>query len=148
MEAESLSVREADYLIALYLAGRGDGVVRAKDIASMLGVAKPTVSLMLKKLLRLGLVVKVRPGYKLTDEGLRLAREIVWRHGVVEEALSRLGLSKDEACCVARLIELNIPLSSLMTIWVNLGCPKKCPHGISIELVNGEPVTCRRLGRH
>lgn len=146
MEANSLSVREADYLVALYVKGGTSGPVKPSILAEVLGVAKPTVTLMLKKLTVRGLVKRVEGGYELTGEGLRLVKEIIWRHGVVEGALLKLGLSKDEACMVARLIELNIPMDSLQCIWRNLGCPMECPHGLKIGIDDEScSVTCRPL---
>ena len=147
MEVNSLSIREADYLVALYVKGGASRPVKPSVIAGALGVAKPTVTLMLKKLVVQGLVKRVEGGYKLTDEGFRLVKEIIWRHGVVEGALLKLGLSKDEACMVARLIELSIPMDSLQCIWRNLGCPKRCPHGLKISINDrSNPATCRPLG--
>ena len=147
MEANSLSVREADYLVALYVKGGTSRPVKPSILAEVLGVAKPTATLMLKKLITRGLVKRVEGGYELTDNGLKLVKEIIWRHGVVEGALLRLGLSKDEACMVARLVELNIPMDSLQCIWRNLGCPMECPHGlkISIDVDEPYPATCRPL---
>ncbi len=149
MEANSLSIREADYLVALYVKGGASRPVKPSALAEVLGVAKPTATLMLKKLIMQGLVKRVEGGYELTGEGLRLVKEIIWRHGVVEGALLKLGLSKDEACMVARLIELNIPMSSLQCIWRNLGCPMECPHGFRISVDDEpSPVTCRPLGAY
>ena len=145
MEANFLSVREADYLVALYVKGGASKPVKPSILAKTLGVAKPTVTLMLKKLVTQGLVKRVAGGYELTSEGIKLVKEIIWRHGVVEGALLKLGLSKDEACAVARLIELNIPMDSLQCIWRNLGCPRECPHGFKISASESSPVTCRPL---
>jgi len=143
--AEGLSVREADYLIALLKCGGGESPVTVARLARELGVAKPTVTLMLKKLARQGLVRRVEGGYVLSCRGVECAGEIVWRHGVVEEALSRLGLDKDEACRVARLIELSIPLKSLQTIWRGMGCPTRCPHGLCILPGRSGGNTCRSV---
>jgi len=146
VEVSSLSVREADYLVALYVEGGASRPVKPSVLAEVLGVAKPTATLMLKKLVAQGLVKRVEGGYELTDEGIKLVKEIIWRHGVVEGALLKLGLSKDEACIVARLIELNIPMNSLQCIWRNLGCPVKCPHGLKISMDDkSSPGTCRPL---
>ncbi len=145
MVAESLSVREADYLVALLKRGGSEAPVTVSELARDLGVAKPTVTLMLKKLVRQGLVKRVEGGYMLSCGGLECVNEIVWRHGVVEEALSRLGLDKEEACVVARLIELSIPLETLQTIWRSLGCPVKCPHGLCILPGKFGRSTCRSV---
>ncbi len=137
MSCENLSVRDADYLIALFKCGGEAGLT---DVCRALKVAKPTVSLMMKKLNTAGLVKKVNNKYALTFLGNKIVKEIVWRHTVTEWMLVKSGLNVREACEVARRIELYIPLKSLKKIWIALGEPMKCPCGYESSGDNG---TCR-----
>ncbi len=137
MSAENLSVRDADYLIALFNCGGQAGL---PDICSALKVAKPTASLMMKKLNISGLVKKVHNKYELTVLGKKIAKEIIWRHTVTEWMLVKSGLKIKDACRVARRIELYIPLKALKEIWIMLGEPVKCPCGYE---ANGNNGTCR-----
>jgi len=137
MNCENLSVRDADYLIALFKCG---GEARLSEVCRELKVAKPTASLMMKKLSTAGLVRKVSNKYALTVLGRKTAKEIIWRHTVTEWMLVKSGLNIREACRVARIIELYIPLNSLKKIWSMLGKPVKCPCGYESTGNNG---TCR-----
>ena len=142
----SLSIRDIDYLITIYEYSASRGVARVIDVAKVLGVSKSTASLMIKKLEKQGLIVKVSSGIKLTSEGVKTCLEIIWRHGVIEVALTRLGLSPEEACAVARNIELSIPKHIVEKLWHLLGRPAACPHGgIIVTEENGvRPLcTCR-----
>lgn len=74
------------------------GEARPVDIAARLGVAKPTVNKMLKRLAEEGLVTQ-RP-YRavfLTDEGRTLAEACKKRHQIVEGFLLALGVSPETA---------------------------------------------------
>ncbi len=126
MRSKSLSVRDADYLTAL---ARKGGKARLREICEALGVAKPTACLMLKKLSSCGLVRKEGRLYILTDEGVKLAIHVLWRHAVTEWILVNAGVPKDEACRVARRIELLIPERVLKEVWERIGRPTICPCG-------------------
>ncbi len=127
MSVSNLSVRDADYLVAVKSCGETPAKVCV--IAEMLGVAKSTASLMMKKLMKYGLVEKAGRGYVLTKEGEDVVRNIIWRHLVVETALVSIGLSPNEACRAARLIELSLPEETVEKMWELLGKPTMCPHG-------------------
>lgn len=74
------------------------GEARPVDIAARLGVAKPTVNKMLKRLAEDGLITQ-RP-YRavfLTDAGRTLAEECKKRHQIVEGFLLALGVSPETA---------------------------------------------------
>ncbi|MCD6428413.1 MAG: metal-dependent transcriptional regulator [Desulfurococcales archaeon] len=142
----SLSTRDIDYLITIYEFSASRGAARVIDVAKVLGVSKSTASLMIKKLEKQGLITKVSRGVKLTSEGVKTCLEVIWRHGVIEVALTRLGLNPEEACAVARDIELSIPRRIIEKLWHLLGRPAFCPHGgVIITEGNGaKPVcTCR-----
>lgn len=74
------------------------GEARPVDIAARLGVTKPTVSKMLKRLAQDDFITQ-RP-YRsvfLTDTGRALAEESRKRHQIVEQFLLALGISPDTA---------------------------------------------------
>ena len=74
------------------------GEARAVDIAARLGVAKPTVNKMLKRLQQEELITQ-RP-YRavfLTEAGRNLAEESRNRHQIVESFLLSIGVSQETA---------------------------------------------------
>jgi DtxR family Mn-dependent transcriptional regulator len=103
-----------DYLEAIANLGEGRKVVRVKQISEMLGVKMPSVTSALKKLSERELVEHERYGHiKLTPEGDKVARDVIYRH----EALTRffaqaLGIDReiaeDDACKIEHVIS---PLS-------------------------------------
>ena len=133
----SLSVRDADYIIALVKCG---GEANLNDICNVLHIAKPTASLMLKKLKDRGFIYKLGRKFVLTKAGHEIALEISWRHAITEWMLFKAGLPIKEACRVARSIELYIPKKALFKIWISLGKPATCPCGYKISGIGG---TCR-----
>jgi len=85
------------------------GEARAVDIAARLGVAKPTVNKMLKRLQQEDLITQ-RP-YRavfLTEAGRRLAEASRKRHQIVENFLLALGVSPDTARVDAEGMEHHI----------------------------------------
>ncbi len=74
------------------------GEARPVDIAARIGVAKPTVNKMLKRLAQEGLITQ-RP-YRavfLTDAGRARAEESRRRHQIVTDFLLALGVSRETA---------------------------------------------------
>lgn len=118
--------------------------VRLIDIARYLRVSKSTASLMIKKLIRRDLLRKSNEGLLLTSKGIKIYREIAWRHGITELALMKLGLPPEDACRVAKCIEFRIPYEQLKRIWAKLGYPTICTHNKEFVAKAGKsPVTCR-----
>ena len=73
-----------DYLEAIFRIEDNRGIVRVKEISQVLGVTYPSTSGILKKMESMGLVEHERYGYvKLTDEGGRVARDIIRREQVL-----------------------------------------------------------------
>jgi DtxR family Mn-dependent transcriptional regulator len=99
-----------DYLEAIAKLGEGRKVVKVKQLSQMLGVKMPSVTCALKKLSQQELVEHERYGHiKLTLEGDKLARDVIYRH----EALTRffaqaLGISRrtaeEDACKIEHVI--------------------------------------------
>lgn len=135
-----LSKREADYLLTIFLNSRSKGYARHLEVVRELGVSKATASLMVKKLAEKRFVASSRRGVALTERGEAAVIELLWRHGVLEAALTRLGVPVEEACRITWEIELAIPSDVVETIWRALGSPRTCPCGVRF------PKTGDRLG--
>lgn len=90
------------------------GEARPVDIAARLGVAKPTVNKMLKRLAQDGLITQ-RP-YRavfLTEDGRALAEESRQRHRIVTDFLLALGVSEETARNDAEGMEHNVSEETL-----------------------------------
>jgi len=100
-----------DYLEAIYILLEERGYARVLDIASRLGVKPPSVTEMLQKMSRLGLVVyeKYRD-VRLTSKGRKIAETVVKRHRILKEFLVLLGVDEDiaeeDACGMEHSIHL------------------------------------------
>ena len=102
-----------------------------------MNVSPSTASAALKRLSNLGLIkLSYRRGAKLTKEGLEVVLEMLWRHGVLEQAFMKMGLSINEACEIAYRIQHLLPKESLYKICQTLGHPYRCPHGYEIPHPN------------
>lgn len=106
VKSNNLSASLEDYLEAIFnLAGKSD-VARSKDIAELLGVAKPSVTGALKILAEKGLV-NYRPyGYvTLTDSGVAEAARVARKHNIIKSFfVNILGVDAkvaQEAACKA-----------------------------------------------
>ena len=92
-----------DYLEAILVLSKQGGGVRSIDIATMLGVSKPSVSHAMKLLREDGYIAMDRYGtVTLLDKGAQIAMHIYERHTVLSKMLERLGVSpevaKEDAC--------------------------------------------------
>lgn len=104
-------------------------VIQAR-IAERLEVSRPAVSEMVQRLTHEGLAVVEGGRIHLTDDGLRLAEQVVRRHRLAERFLTdMLGLSWAEAHQEAGKWEHIISDSVEAAITRVLGNPTTCPHG-------------------
>jgi DtxR family Mn-dependent transcriptional regulator len=96
-----------DYLETIGEVCRDQGVARVKEIATRMEVSNPSVVRALRTLKRRRLVEQERYGHvRLTDEGQRVAREILGRHQTLAEFLEHvLGLDPATASRDACRIE-------------------------------------------
>lgn len=125
----SQSVEE--YIEAVYRLGGEKKPVSTCDIADQLGVSPPSVTTMISRLSRDGLVHHVRYyGITLTEAGLKMASSILRRHRLSERLLTDvIGIPlervHDTACKLEHVMtgELEEKAFSL------LGEPERCPHG-------------------
>lgn len=106
-----MEIRESaeDYLEAiLRLSRQGEGV-RSIDVATMLGVSKPSVSHAMKLLREDGYIAMDRYGtITLLDKGAEIANNIYERHRVLSQMLESMGVSKEVALADACKMEHDI----------------------------------------
>ncbi len=114
-----MEIRESaeDYLEAiLRLSKKGEGV-RSIDVATMLGVSKPSVSHAMKLLREDGYIAMDRYGtITLLEKGAQIANSIYERHKVLSSMLESLGVSPEIALADACKMEHDISQESFEKI--------------------------------
>jgi DtxR family Mn-dependent transcriptional regulator len=145
---ESVSASVQDYAKAVYaLEIRGGAAVSTNDLAARLGVTPASVSGMVRKLTEVG-IVEHEPyhGVRLTDEGRRVALEVLRHHRLLELFLAQeLGMSWDRVHAEAEVLEHVLSAELEELIAARLGYPTVDPHGDPIptrELEIDEGQTC------
>lgn len=95
MSRKPASVSAEDYLERIHELIEDKGYARSVDIAKALGISQPSVTSMVQRLAKEGLLnyEKYR-GLTLTDDGLTVARSIQERHHILRRFLSLLGVSR------------------------------------------------------
>ncbi len=84
MKKNKLSSNMEDYMEAIAVLKRKNGVARVKDLAKLLDVKTSSVTSALNTLARGGFVVHERYGYaELTTEGQKLASEVQKKHDIL-----------------------------------------------------------------
>ena len=81
------------------------GYARSVDIATGLGVSKPSVSVAMKQLREGGYILMDKDNYiSLTDSGMEIAQRIYERHKVLTKILVMIGvdpeIAQEDACKV------------------------------------------------
>ena len=129
-----------EYLETIYkLAERG--TVRPTPIAESLGVSGPTVTATLKRLESRGFITREDGDIVLTEEGRKLAVDIIRRHRVAERFLvDTLGLSWDDAHEDACRLEHALSPRVMLALEEFLDNPEVCPHGHPIPSADGDIV--------
>src|SRR3984957_18518610 len=121
-----------DYTKAIYaLESRGGDAVSTNALAERLGVTAASASGMVKRLGELGLV-EHRPyrGVSLTDEGRRVALEVMRHHRLLELYLVQsLGVPWDRVHAEAEVLEHVLSEELEELIAAKLGDPTHDPHG-------------------
>jgi DtxR family Mn-dependent transcriptional regulator len=152
-----------DYLKAIYLLARGGSAVGTSAIAERLGVAPGSVTGMLKRLGKQGLVEHERyQGARVTERGRREAVRMIRRHRILELFLVEvLGYTWDEVHEEAERLEHAVSDELVDRMAAALGDPEADPHGHPIpssagqltshdlptlrELEPGRPAVLRRV---
>lgn len=128
---ESLSATVEEYLETVYNMLMEDEVVIGARLAQKFGVAPPTVTEMLKRLVRDGYIeMDHRRQVTLTEEGVAAAEAVLRRHRLTERFLvDMLGLQwhqvHEEACRLEHFIS-GVVEARVMS---SLNQPTTCPHG-------------------
>ena len=87
-----------NYLEAILMIKRKNGNVRSIDVATALGVSKPSVSVAMKRFREEGYITIDESGYiLLTDSGLSVAENVYERHQIIAKALMAIGVSEETA---------------------------------------------------
>ncbi len=98
-----------DYLKKILILQNKNGRVRAVDVASSLGITKPSVSLAMKKLRESGMIYLDEGGFIcLTDKGKSLAEQVNKKHTLLTKFLTRIGVNEKTASEEACRIEQDI----------------------------------------
>lgn len=115
MIESTLTASLEDYLEAMLRLEREKGLVRGKELARRLGVSNASVSSVVPKLEKMGLVVYERYGpIQLTPKGRRVARGVLRREEVLVAFFREvLGIPHTKAREEACRIEHSISLKSL-----------------------------------
>lgn len=137
-QAPTLSASVGDYLKAIWQLGQGEPVATG-DIARELGVTAPSVTGMLGKLKRDGLI-RYQPyrGAELSDLGLAEAMRLLRRHRLLETFLIQdLGFGWDEVHEEAERMEHVMSERFTERLAQHLGQPTFDPHGDPIPRRDG-----------
>lgn len=116
-----LPAKKNQYLKFIYLQ---EGPVKTTAISRHFGIAPSTVTRALKELTKTGYIIYSRyHGAELTPDGRSYARFLVRRHRILSLMFTRSGLSNEDACIQAELIESLVSRSVTDTICASLGHP-------------------------
>jgi DtxR family Mn-dependent transcriptional regulator len=121
-----------DYAKAIYaLQRRSDGAISTSALAERLGVSPASVTAMLKRMGKAGLVEhEPYRGVHLTDAGERVALEVIRHHRLLESYLAdALGMPWDRVHDEAEVLEHYISEELEERIAAALGDPAVDPHG-------------------
>src|SRR5690349_7610598 len=131
MSMTRLTRSREDYLKALFALDDGARAVPVGELARRLAVSPPSVTNMLARLAREGLVEHVRRvGGRLTPSGRRRALETIRRHRLLETFLvGALALDWAEAHEDAEVLEHAVSDRVLDAIERLMGHPTEDPHG-------------------
>ncbi len=124
-----------DYVKAIYILGGrpGGDYVPIHRLARLLGVRRATVAVMAKRLELQGLVERAsRRGLRLTARGAEELAKLAWKVGVVENLLSRAGVSGSLLEELARKLACRLSDDDAEHLCASLGHPTMCPHGYPI----------------
>ncbi|GAB3885344.1 metal-dependent transcriptional regulator [Spirosoma agri] len=135
------SFTEENYLKTIYyLATRQEGEVSTNALAEMTATKAASVTDMLRKLADKQLIhYKKYQGVRLTDEGERLALQIIRRHRLWEVFLvEKLGFGWDEVHEIAEELEHIRSEELVSRLDTYLGHPQFDPHGDPIPTPAGQ----------
>lgn len=138
--ASGLTGQAEDYLKAIYELEQGGTPAGTNDIAARLGIAAASVTGMIQRLARLGLVAAERyRGARLTEAGRTAALQLIRRHRIIESYLvERLGFGWDDVHEEAERLEHAASDDLIAKMADAIGNPTADPHGAPIPSASGE----------
>ena len=137
-EETIVSNQAEEYLEAIYRLERKVGFARTMELTRELGVVPGSVTNTIENLERKGLVIhEPYRGVKLTDNGQKIASNILRKHRLAERLLTDiLHLDWSEVHDPACKLEHALSQEIIKPLEKALGHPKRCPHG------NPIPTNC------
>lgn len=130
-----------DYLQVMHYMTRDGATIIGARLAERIGVAPPTVTATLQRMIRDRLItMDAHKVVHLTDEGREQAESIVRRHALAERLLTEiLGLGWSESHEEAHMVEHVISPKVEQRLMTVLGNPTTCPHGNPIPGTGARP---------
>ncbi len=140
MAKRTLTGQAEDYLKAIYELEQRGAAAATTDIAARLGIAPASVTGMVQRLVRLGLVRSARyKGARLTEAGRSAALQLIRRHRIIESYLvERLGFGWDDVHEEAERLEHAASDELIERMAEAIGNPTADPHGAPIPTAAGE----------
>jgi DtxR family transcriptional regulator, Mn-dependent transcriptional regulator len=148
---DGMTTAVEDYAKAIYaLEQRGCAAVSTNALAERMRVTPASASAMVKRLDGLGLVTHVPyRGVQLTDEGTRVALEILRHHRLLELYLAEtLGVPWDRVHDEAEVLEHVLSEELEELIAAKLGDPTHDPHGDPIPTRDGHITEASSTALH
>jgi len=136
----NFSFTEENYIKTIYHLQRADALVTTNELASTIKTKAASVTDMLKKLKTKKLLhYKPYQGFTLSDEGKKVALEIIRKHRLWEYFLvNKLQFGWDEVHDIAEQLEhINSP-ALIKKLDAYLDFPRFDPHGDPIPDINGK----------
>jgi len=137
--AEEVTAVTEEYLEGIYRLQQRSGVAKTSEIVKLLQVVPGTVTNTVERLEKEGLVThEPYKGVKLTEEGHKIALDVIRRHRLSERLLTDLlHMGWDEAHKAACRLEHGITDDIVKNLEKALGNPTTCPHGNPIPTKGG-----------
>lgn len=124
----AVSISQQDYLERIHDLMIEKGYARVSDIARELRLSRPSVSIMIKQLAKLGYLTHERyRGFTLTERGRRVAQGIRLRHQILTRFLLTLGIDEETVARDVEGIEHHISDASLARIRLLCNHLDSCP---------------------
>ena len=135
----AISKEREDYLKTIYHLQYEETPVRTTTIARALGVEPASVTGVIKRLSELNLLnYEPYKGVSLTDDGRRVALEVIRHHRLIELYLiEKLGYGWDEVHDEAERLEHAVSPLFIERISAAMGNPQIDPHGSPIPTKDG-----------
>ena len=138
-----------EYIETICVLEQRHGRAQTGMIASRMGVKPPSITEMLQKLERVGLIhYESYTGATLTSSGKKMARELMEKHRVIADLLEILGIDQERAETDACQIEHHISPETLKRLEQFMDFAKNDP--VTIKSISRFRSTCqnRRSENH